>query len=261
MGSSGTQMIRSEFFAKLRSASQRVLLLDYDGTLREVIKDPASATLTPELRDLLDRLSKLKNVETTIISGRTSDDLERFLSDYPAFGLVAEHGAAAKQPGDGWEQLDQNLDLSWKGEIERILRLYEESTPGTHIEEKRTSLVWHYRRADPEFGKWKANQLVDELSIVAANVPIEVRHGRKIVEVASAQINKGAAVSKILAAGGPYDLVLMAGDDATDESMFKTASNDEHFITIRVGDGDTHARFRVATPANLRQFLEGALPR
>jgi trehalose 6-phosphate synthase/phosphatase len=251
---------RDQLAQTITAGKKVALLLDYDGTLREVIKDPAAAALTPELRHLLDRLSKLKTVDTTIVSGRTAQDLELFLGDYPSFGLVAEHGAAVRLPGGAWEQLDENLDFGWKEQIERILRLYQNSTPGTHIEDKRTSLVWHYRRSDPEFGKWKANQLVDELSIVAANVPIEIRHGRKIVEVASSQINKGAAVSKLLTAGGPYELVLMAGDDATDESMFKTAGGAEQFITIRVGDGDTHARFRVPTPANLRQFLEGALP-
>ena len=101
--------------------------------------------------------------------------------------------------------------------------LYQRSTPGTHIEDKRTGIVWHYRQADPEFGRWKANQLVDELSIVAANNPVEVRHGRKIVEASSARHQQGAAREKH-PGDADYELILLAGDDTTDETMFRLAA-------------------------------------
>jgi hypothetical protein len=39
---------------------------------------------------------------------------------------------------------------------------YTDSTPGSFIEDKRTSLVWHYRKADPEFGAWKAALLAGD---------------------------------------------------------------------------------------------------
>jgi trehalose 6-phosphate synthase/phosphatase len=159
-----------------------------------------------------------------------------------------------------WQQLDHRLDFGWKEQVRHILQLYQRSTPGTHVEEKRTGLVWHYRRADPEFGTWKANQLVDELSIVAANHPVEVRHGRKIVEVSSTHINKGAAVLRLMG-DRQYDLVLAAGDDTTDESIFALAANDTRIVTIRIGDGETLARHRLPSPGAFRQFLYGLLTR
>jgi trehalose 6-phosphate synthase/phosphatase len=133
------------------------------------------------------------------------------------------------------------------------------------VEDKRTSLVWHYRRADPEFGEYKARQLQMELSAVTANSPVVVRQGRKIVEVTGSQINKGAAVTALLAER-TYDLILLAGDDTTDESMFRLAppvppgGAPDHFITIKIGDGETAARHRLPTPGALRRFLLGALP-
>ena len=92
------------------------------------------------------------------------------------------------------------------------------------VEEKRTSLVWHYRRADPEFGEWKANQLAEELGAMTANTPVQVRQGRKIVEAVSAQVSKGAAVARCMREEG-YALALCAGDDVTDESMFIPGSS------------------------------------
>jgi trehalose 6-phosphate synthase/phosphatase len=123
------------------------------------------------------------------------------------------------------------------------------------VEEKSTGLVWHYRRADPEFGEWKARELVAELSSVAANEPVAIRHGRKIVEVAPAHINKGAAVARLLAEQPAYDLVFVAGDDKTDESMFRLDLPAAGTITVKVGEGDTAARHRVADPGALRQLI------
>jgi trehalose 6-phosphate synthase/phosphatase len=241
------------------AAGRRVaLFLDYDGTLRDLVADPAAAAPTADLRALLDRLHALPNVDTTIISGRVPEELATFVGDHDRFRLVAEHGAAVRPPGkDEWERADDARATGWKEPILRLLRLFEASTPGTVVEEKRTGFVWHHRRADPEFGEWKAKALVAELSAVAGNDPVTVRRGRKIVEVTSAHVNKGVAVERALA-GRDYDLVFIAGDDTTDESMFRLGLPPDKVVTVRVGDGESAARYRVAGPAELRELLQRA---
>ena len=162
-----------------------------------------------------------------------------------------------------WERLDGGAAAyAWKAVVLKVLKLYEAATPGSFVEDKRTGLVWHYRRADPEFGAWKAKELVDELAVVTANDPVQVRHGKKIVEVTASPVNKGAAVLRVLEksraeSGHGYSLVLVAGDDATDESMFRL--DVPGLVSVKVGEGDTHARFRVDSPAAFRALLEGAL--
>ncbi|MGE5611183.1 MAG: bifunctional alpha,alpha-trehalose-phosphate synthase (UDP-forming)/trehalose-phosphatase [Bacillota bacterium] len=235
------------------SSGQRVaFFLDYDGTLREIEREPAAAKPHADVHALLERLRQCRNVDVTIISGRTSDDLDAWLGSYP-FGLIAEHGASLRRPGhQNWERLDQNVSYAWKQDLLKILRLYEASTPGSFVEEKRTSLVWHYRRADPEFGQWKAKSLVEELTTVTANEPVHIRHGRKIVEISSIQVSKGAAVRRELEESH-YDLILVAGDDQTDESMFELEL--PNLISIKVGDGNTLAQFTLPSPAAFRRFL------
>ena len=246
--------------ARAIAGGRRVaLFLDYDGTLREIVRDPGAARPTPEIRALLDRLAGLATVETTIVSGRTPADLDGFLGDYARFGFVAEHGAAVRRPGAReWEHLDRDLNLSWTEPVGKILRQFAESTPGTFVEEKRTSLVWHYRRADPELGEWKARHLLLELSGIAANAPITVRRGRKIVEVTSSHVSKGVAVARLLAER-PHDLALAAGDDTTDESMFEAAAELRDVLTVHVGEGETRAAYRLRSPAAFRQFLLSAV--
>jgi len=116
-------------------------------------------------------------------------------------------------------------------------------TPGSIIEEKTSSVVWHYRNSDPEFGSWKANQLVAELYEMLSNLPVEIHHGRKIVELRHfVQLNQ-------------YDAILCAGDDETDENMFRYGEDTEMF-SIKVGRGtNTMAKFRTPSPRAFRAFL------
>jgi trehalose 6-phosphate synthase/phosphatase len=228
------------------------LFLDYDGTLREIETDPDAATPGAELRHLLTRLSQRAHLEIAIISGRPAESLEKLVGSYP-FRLVAEHGASAREPGQTeWHRFDGKISYAWKQEILPIFRIYEQTTPGSWIEQKPSSIAWHYRRANEEFGAWKANQLTEQLSALTANKPIKIRHGRKIVEATPAEINKGAAVARALDQK-PVFAALCAGDDLTDESMFELDVPD--LITIKVGGGPTKARFNVSSPAAFRQLL------
>jgi trehalose 6-phosphate synthase/phosphatase len=246
------ELLRSAVAEQKRVA----LFLDYDGTLREIERDPRTARPTAETYELLELLQQQENVDVTIISGRTAADLQAWFGDRD-IGLIAEHGAAVRRHGaQDWEQLDRNVSYRWKEEIRHVLRLYEQSTPGSSVEEKRTSLVWHHRKTDPEFGTWKANQLMHELGTMLANQPVKIRHGRKIVEVTAEQVSKGGAVRRLLSEKR-YDVMVCAGDDLTDESMFEIEA--PGFISIKIGTEPSRARYRLRDPATFRQFLRDAV--
>jgi trehalose 6-phosphate synthase/phosphatase len=250
------EALAAELRAAVVGKKRLALFLDYDGTLREIERDPQAARPNEGVRQLLDAFPSRENIEVTLISGRTSDDLEAWLGGYP-FALIAEHGAVLRRAGrKEWERLDVGVSYAWKDEMLKILRAYEASTPGSLVEEKKTSLVWHYRNTDPEFGAWKAHQLAVELGAIMANEPVEIRHGRKIIEASAATISKGAAVRRVLKESR-HDLVLCAGDDQTDESMFELKV--PHMISIKVGASPSRAKYRIANPAQFRAFLKNAL--
>jgi trehalose 6-phosphate synthase/phosphatase len=246
---------RQELSDAIAQGKRVALFLDYDGTLRELERDPDQARPNEPVRRLLDRLAHCE-IEVTLISGRRMDDLTAWFGEYP-FGLIAEHGAFLRKPGESqWQQMDEAVSYAWKEEILKLLRQLEAQTPGSFVEEKRTSLVWHYRKADPEFGEYKARLLAGDLAVLAANEPIVIRHGEKIVEVAAAQISKGAAVMSIIN-GHNYDVIVCAGDDVTDESMFRLEI--PNLLTIKVGAAETVAKIRIYSPAQFRRFLESAV--
>jgi len=146
------------------------------------------------------------------------------------------------------------VDISWKEQVIPHLLQATQVTPGSHIEEKPSALVWHYRVADPEFGLWQAHRLLSELTDSTASLPVAVHHGKKIVEVASQQVSKGSAVEILLHDWG-CDTALAVGDDQTDETMFAIETKIPNYHTVHIGGSDTRA-VHLSDIGHFRKFLE-----
>jgi trehalose 6-phosphate synthase/phosphatase len=230
------------------------LFLDYDGTLRDFVDVPDHAVPDPALRGLLRDLAGCRGVSLAVVSGRVPEFLEKHLGGL-GVTLVGEHGYRWLDGGTGeWELFNPHVNTEWKPAIREHLEQASLLTPGTHVEEKQSALVWHYRKADPEFGLWRARGLLEELTSMAANLPVTVHHGKKIVEISSLQVNKGMAVEHLLRV---WDcrMALVAGDDQTDETMISLTPENMQFFSVKVGTGPTRAAFRTDIPG-LRSFLE-----
>jgi trehalose 6-phosphate synthase/phosphatase len=249
----GYQSARREVLAALQPPGTSLhLFLDYDGTLREFERNPLDAVPTAEMRDLFRQLDACADCHVFIVSGRSQSFLDAHFGDY-RFGLVAEHGYWVRLPGADWTLLKNDADLSWKAQIMPIFQFHALSTPGSSVEEKRSALVWHYRKADPEFGAWKANHLIGELTESISNLPVEIHHGKCIVEVNSQHISKGIAVERAMKQVPPGGVAVCIGDDQTDESMLQLRF--DNFFPIKVGEGATAATYRIPSPKKVRAFL------
>ena len=67
--------------------------------------------------------------------------------------MSAEHGGFIRAPGEeSWRNFTESLDMSWMQEVLEIFKYYTERTTGSHIEVKKSSITWHYRSADLEWG-------------------------------------------------------------------------------------------------------------
>jgi trehalose 6-phosphate synthase/phosphatase len=230
----------------------KALFLDYDGTLRGFENKPEDAIPDPGLLPLLKRLGK--HLRIVIVSGRPKEFLEEHFSGHN-FTLVAEHGYRwSRAHSPEWDLVNPLVDISWKEDVLPHLEQATQLTPGTHIETKPSALVWHYRSADPEFGLWQAHRLLSELTESTASLPVAVHHGKKIVEVASQQVSKGAAVEALLH-DWDCQTALAVGDDQTDETMFSIETKTPNYHTIHIGGSDTRALHLSDIP-HFRNFLE-----
>lgn len=112
--------------------------------------------------------------------------------------------------------------MSWMAEVEEIFKYYTERTTGSFIERKNASITWHYRATDPDWGSFQCKQCLDLLETnLVPKRPIEVLVGKKNLEVRPIAINKGEIVKRLLYTNPDAEFVFCAGDDKTDEDMFR----------------------------------------
>lgn len=241
---------RKEVTNKFHKAKNSILFFDYDGTLVGFNEDPSKAIATEETISIIEKLSQTDGVKVVIISGRDLEFLSK-LFGHLNVTLVAEHGYQIK---DGDRLLDKKESGSqkWMEHIYPVLQTFTDRTPGTFIEEKTNSLVWHYRKSDPELSNKRAVELK---TLLNSMIPAELKilDGDCVIEVVNSSVNKGTA-SSYLCSESNYDFILAMGDDVTDENMFVQLPDSA--TTIKIGKKPTQAKYYIATVEKVHEFIE-----
>lgn len=242
------QTIRQQF----QAAHKRLIVLDYDGTLQTFKPSPAPSAARPpkEVKDTLARLAAQPGTTVAIVSGRSRAALDSWFGDTP-IQLVAEHGAWVKQDGT-WQCRAGDFEPT-RQIVTPIMEEYTSRTHGSLIEQKDFATVWHYRNVAVELAQVRMENLRLELHMALTATDARVHSGNMILEVKPRGVSKAEAVQYLRERYAP-DMVLMAGDDYTDEDMFATAREGD--VSIKVGLGPTEARYRVGSVVAVRGFLK-----
>ncbi len=246
-----TERTKVNILEDIKQSKNRIFFLDYDGTLIDFRDNPQHAKPDTELYELLDNLSENPSNRVVLISGRDKSTFEEWFGKKP-YTLIVEHGVWIRPAGSDWEMIEQ-LDDSWKDNIRSSLEFYVDRTPGSFVEEKNFSLVWHHRKTDPELGLNRAIELKDELTSLVANLNLEILEGNKVIEIKNRGINKGRAAQKVLQLS-PAEKIVAIGDDWTDEYLFSAIPSEA--VTIKVGMANTLAGYKVENYEEVRDFLK-----
>ncbi len=243
---------KKQLIDEYTKAESRLIVLDYDGTLKSFVKSPRAIMATPSLvvRRLIRKLTNEPGNQLAIVSGRPKKALSRWFRD-PSITLVAEHGAWTRIAGT-WSHIDSNFKPI-KKTIRPILDEFVSKTAGSLVEEKDHALVWHYRNVAPELAYARANELKRELIAAINDESVGVFSGNKIIEIRPTAINKGFAALELVQRHSP-EMILCIGDDYTDEDMFRELPASAY--TIKVGNGDTKARFQLSGVSKVIKLLE-----
>jgi trehalose 6-phosphate synthase/phosphatase len=233
--------IETEIIEKFRNATNRLVLLDYDGTLVNYVPLPELATLPDHIFDILFELHDDPFTRIFIITGRGYRDIDK-LFDHTPINIIAEHGAMIKEGGKWKTEIADNA--SWKNPVIEIFDQFTGVCPGSFIEEKLYSIAWHYRNADPDMAHIFSREIVSLLKKLPHSGNLKILDGKKVVEVLTKHTGKGLAVERLYEKNN-YDFVLSIGDDVTDEEMFEFLLHHSNAITIKVGEGTTYARYKI----------------
>jgi len=103
------QSLSESFLAT--APGRKVLFLDYDGTLTPLVSSPHLAIPSKRLLDTLDILSKRKDLDIVIVSGRPQEFLSLHFGhlNKTNISLVAEHGYKIKRPGQSWDTFNKSI--------------------------------------------------------------------------------------------------------------------------------------------------------
>ena len=237
---------------KFEEAERAIVFLDYDGALVGYTNQPDEAFPDPKLLSILDNLCEKAKI--VIISGRDKNTMDGWLDGY-SLNMIAEHGVFIKKTNGGTGKWSTNIDLSneWKANFRKKMDDYVERTPGAFVEEKEHSLVWHYRKVESGLGNLRKRELFSHLKYMARGNKLEVLEGNRALEIKRPEVSKSKAIIDFLE-DEKFDLILVIGDNWTDEDTFRDLS--DNAVTIRVGYDFTRAKYNLKSHMEVRMLLE-----
>jgi trehalose-phosphatase len=211
---------------------------DFDGTLAPIVENPMEAAPLPEAVTAIEGLAALPNTAVALISGRARRDLAVLTGLSTGVHLVGSHGSefAAGFVDELTEERQKLL-----GDVERELETLVGDQPGVRLEVKPASIAVHVRTATRDV----AQRVAEAVRGGPATWPeVVVTNGKEVIELSVITTHKGTALDT-LRAQLSADAVVFVGDDVTDENAF--AHLDASDVGVKVGSGDTRARYRVDT--------------
>lgn len=221
---------------------------DLDGTLAEIKPHPDQVIIPESIRMALHQLAQQQEGALALISGRSMVELDGLAAPYH-FPLAGVHGAERRDIKGQTHSVVLPSRLA--DEVETWLNEGMAALTGSEIENKGMAFALHYRQAPQH------QQAIEQLAqdTVARFEGLVLQPGKCVVEIKPAGINKGGAI-KAFMQEVPFlgRQPVFVGDDLTDEAGFD-AVNQAGGISVKVGQGNTHAQWRLANVAETHQWL------
>jgi trehalose 6-phosphate phosphatase len=230
--------------------ARAAFFLDFDGTLVPFnAPDIHRPLVDDDLRSLLTELQAQTDGALAIISGRSIAMIDE-LFEPTRLAAAGEHGAEWRfAPGaeSGRVSAPAALDVA-----QAACEAWVRQNPGTRFERKSLSMVMHFH-GKPEL---RDSAAAAAMSACPPDSGIKMLHARGMVEIKPVEASKGYAVARFMAQP-PYAgrKPVFLGDDVTDEDGFM-AVNALGGISVKVGPGASHARFRLPDNDAVRDWLE-----
>ena len=255
----GVPLRQDPALAARLAGTPALVLLDVDGTLAPLAPRPEDAHVPPATLDAVAALVAAPATQVALVSGRAAHDALRMVP-VPGLWAVGNHGFETVAP-DGGVVVDPGVEpfLGLLEEAAASLSAVAAGVPGARLENKRLTLSFHYRLADPA----AEPALREACWAEASRHGLVFTEGKKIFELRPpVRVDKGTAsvalATRLGALAGEASL-FFAGDDVTDEDAARELrAASPHAVTVRVGavpEIGTAAEFLVPTLEGMRELL------
>ncbi len=244
-----------EIQKQIRSRKHLLFLLDYDGTLTPIAPTPRQATLSPQTKLVLRRLSRKPNISLAVISGRALADLKRMVG-LRNLAYAGNHGLELR-----WHNRRRTVKIPRAlkkalSEVTRILRKVRREFDGVVMEDKGLSLSFHYRLVKAKRLTPLKKKFWNDVMPFVRSGTVRVVKGKRVFEIRpNVPWAKGhAALWFMKRLASASCLPIYIGDDQTDEDAFRMLKRG---IAIRVGQHHrSGAKYYVRRVSEVVRFLE-----
>ncbi len=244
------ETLRRALAASAARGEDWLIALDFDGTLAPLRRARSEAQLPPARRLALERLGRMPGVRVVIVSGRGLSDLRRRCRIRGA-ALSGEHGMSLTGFGRDWAHRATVRLHRESRALAQAASLLTSAMPGVEVEEKRTSVTVHWRRSP---AVRRHPEALGEALMGLLRSGWRIASGKCVWELRpDLARGKGDAILLAQKRMGAGVRVLFAGDDATDEEGFRRLGRGAW--TVRVGRGETAARWRVGGPEDVDALI------
>lgn len=241
-------MINLKDIFSAQSSEHYAFFFDVDGTLAEIQPHPDDVFIETDLLSALSRLTELTRGAVALVSGRPVVELDKLVAPL-MLPLAGIHGAERRDASYTLHQVE--LPATVPGALAEELSQMTTSMPGIYLENKGVAWAVHYRQA-PEY----AESVMECVASMVERYPsLTLQPGKCVVEIKPAASDKGSAISAFMSES-PFcgRTPVFLGDDLTDERGFLVV-NAMQGISVKIGEGDTEARYRLQDIRMVREWL------
>ena len=243
----------ASFLDQLRATTERVLLLDYDGTLAPFSVDRAHAFPYPEIPGLVARIIA-QGTRVVLVTGRAARELIPLSGIQPHPEIWGSHGMERIRP-DGSYHAGALTDEEHSGLL-LASQLTEAEGFERRTEIKPGGIAVHWRD-EPEPSAAAIRQRVCHIwSPLLAEYPFRLLEFDGGVELRVSKWSKGTAVASILKELSRHAAVAYLGDDSTDEDAFRALKGRGLSVLVRGEPRLTDADIWLQPPGELIRFLQ-----
>lgn len=222
--------------------------LDVDGTLSEIVSDPRQARVAPGVRETLVALRDAAGGALALVSGRSIAQLDAMLHPLE-LPLAGVHGLERRDIEGRITRM--TIDTAAHKRLVATIDAFAQARPGLQSEEKPGSVALHFRNR-PELASDCLTFMHEQQ---ARDSRLALVEGKMVAELKFGTRDKRQAIADFMTEA-PFKgrRAFFAGDDITDEAGF-AGVNAQNGISVKIGSGNTAARYRLKDPAALAEWL------